>query len=72
MTANTPPPVSLPNSAQHLLDTEHGTLQIMVSWPLAWKPDGSTTEAIADVPVMYVLLLASLVFSLVCFYPCTC
>ncbi|EPE06516.1 siderophore esterase [Ophiostoma piceae UAMH 11346] len=55
MTATLPPPVSLTNSAQHLLDTEHGTLQIMISWPLGWKPDGSTTEDISDVPVIFVL-----------------
>lgn len=56
MTANTlPPSVSLTNSAQHLLETDHGTLQIMVSWPLGWKPDGSTTEDVSGTPLIFVL-----------------
>ncbi|CAK7262466.1 hypothetical protein SEPCBS57363_000054 [Sporothrix epigloea] len=48
----------VPNSLQRLIDTEHGVLQIMVSWPLGWKDNGMPAddkENVSDVSVIYVL-----------------
>ncbi|CAK7224850.1 hypothetical protein SCUCBS95973_005659 [Sporothrix curviconia] len=50
-------PVSLLNTAQRIIDTQCGQLQVMVSWPLGWSEDGQppTGEPVSDVPVVFVL-----------------
>lgn len=47
-------PVTIPNTAQRIIDTSCGELQIMVSWPLGWTEDGQPCEDenLSDVPVM--------------------
>lgn len=47
-------PVCIPNTAQRIIDTQCGPLQIMVSWPLGWTEDGRPPagEQMSDVPVM--------------------
>ncbi|CAK7203169.1 hypothetical protein SEUCBS139899_005900 [Sporothrix eucalyptigena] len=54
--ANTP--VGVPNTLQRLVETEHGVLQVMVSWPLGWKADGTPAdekEDVTKIPVIYVV-----------------
>ncbi|CAK7225959.1 hypothetical protein SCUCBS95973_006041 [Sporothrix curviconia] len=36
--------VGVPNTLQRLVETEHGVLQVMVSWPLGWKDDGTPAD----------------------------
>ncbi|CAK7264297.1 hypothetical protein SEPCBS119000_000916 [Sporothrix epigloea] len=56
LSANTQ--VGVPNSLQRLVDTEHGVLQIMVSWPFGWKANGAPAddkEDVSDVSAVFVL-----------------
>lgn len=49
---------SVPNTRQTVIETEHGPFQIMVSWPLDWKADGTPKDEKEDasaVPVIFVL-----------------
>ncbi|CAK7270721.1 hypothetical protein SEPCBS119000_004235 [Sporothrix epigloea] len=50
--------MGVPNTLQRLIDTEHGVLQVMVSWPLDWKENGMPADEKEDasgVSVVYVL-----------------
>ncbi|CAK7274302.1 hypothetical protein SEPCBS57363_006094 [Sporothrix epigloea] len=50
--------MGVPNTLQRLIDTEHGVLQVMVSWPLGWKDNGTPAdekEDVSDVSVIFVL-----------------
>ncbi|CAK7214586.1 hypothetical protein SBRCBS47491_002196 [Sporothrix bragantina] len=50
--------VGVPNTLQRIVETEHGLLQVMVSWPLGWKVDGTPaddSEKVSEIPVIYVL-----------------
>ncbi|CAK7232476.1 hypothetical protein SBRCBS47491_008284 [Sporothrix bragantina] len=55
--ANPTTPVSLLNTAQRVIDTQCGQLQLMVSWPLGWSEDGQPPagEQVSDIPVVFVL-----------------
>lgn len=53
--------VGVPNTRQRLIETDHGVLQVMVSWPLGWKDDGTPgdddgkEEDVAAIPIILVL-----------------
>ncbi|CAK7237942.1 hypothetical protein SBRCBS47491_010215 [Sporothrix bragantina] len=49
--------VCVTNTLQRFVETEHGLLQVMVSWPLGWKGDGTPPhdEDMMGMPVFFLL-----------------
>ncbi|CAK7243446.1 MAG: hypothetical protein STHCBS139747_004968 [Sporothrix thermara] len=47
----------VPNTLQRLIETEHGVLQVMVSFPLGWKEDGTPADDKEDVSAIPVIVV---------------